>query len=624
MAITKTNFINYIRCPHFVALDHIKYEKLTSSMSYEEYELEEQEATVKELYGLMFDEDGEDKIDTVNEQMKIMLPFYNQVELLAGSLAHKYFDGTFIYSKKTSSQESFDAVINGIRYLCYVDIYNEGKDYNRVIEVKATTSNQYLSLGSKNKEKKITSIFQKGKDGIYYLLEDLRLPIEEYMDEKVYELERTKLFDKYTSSGHYVYDLAIQRYIIEHDLKSHGEEEKISRMKYYLAVLNHRYVFDGTYEGNIPRYYKNQSGEDVILYFDMTSVTKAMMDKIDLDRKKVESYIHNLEEIPYPIGNYCEKKKTTKCKYIPVCWNKIPNKNSIFSYLDNHYGFKDENGKKHTTFELANEGMVNLIDVPDSYLQRRKNQIQKEVVLTKKPYQDIDKIEKGMEQITYPIYHLDFETFPCPLPRYRGERPYTQSVFQFSLHIETSPGVCDKERDHYGYLAKDHKDCRLELISKLCEWIDTESGGTVLVYNESFEKSRLKELSEIFPEYKIQLLKIRDMVFDLMFVLRGNTKLYEKLGYEKEDCKLFNYYHPFMNGSFSIKKILPLFSDLTYEGMEVGNGTEAMITYASFPKLEPAIYEYKYQKLVEYCMQDTWAMVEILKGLRELVKEGNI
>ena len=43
-----------------------------------------------------------------------------------------------------------------------------------------------------------------------------------------------------------------------------------------------------------------------------------------------------------------------------------------------------------------------------------------------------NKIIDGLKQLKYPIYHLDFETFPCPLPRYSGEKPYTQSVFQFS------------------------------------------------------------------------------------------------------------------------------------------------------------------------------------------------
>ena len=43
MAITKTKFINYIRCPRYVALDNLKKEKLDSIVTYEEYKKEENE-----------------------------------------------------------------------------------------------------------------------------------------------------------------------------------------------------------------------------------------------------------------------------------------------------------------------------------------------------------------------------------------------------------------------------------------------------------------------------------------------------------------------------------------------------------------------------------------------------
>jgi hypothetical protein len=32
-------------------------------------------------------------------------------------------------------------------------------------------------------------------------------------------------------------------------------------------------------------------------------------------------------------------------------------------------------------------------------------------------YMDNEKIKVGLAQIKYPIYHLDFETFPCPLTK---------------------------------------------------------------------------------------------------------------------------------------------------------------------------------------------------------------
>ena len=281
--------------------------------------------------------------------------------------------------------------------------------------------------------------------------------------------------------------------------------------------------------------------------------------------------------------------------------------------MDNHYGFN-----KKSIYELINSGITSVLEIDDKDLTREKNKIQKKVVQTNIPYINKDKIKAGLKQINYPVYHLDFETFPCPLPRFKGEKPYTQSVFQFSLHIEKEEGICDKVKDHYGYLAKDEQDHREELIQKLIAYIGDK--GTILVYNESFEKGRLKELADIFPNYKKELLSIRDRVFDLMNITKTNTKLYENLGYTKEEASLFNYYHEDMQGSFSIKKILPLFSNLTYKGMDISNGVEALVTYAKFKTMNKQEYEYKYQKLVEYCCQDTWAMYEILKGLRTVVK----
>ena len=395
---------------------------------------------------------------------------------------------------------------------------------------------------------------------------------------------------------------------------------RLKLTKLNITVLNSEYIFDGKYDCGEPVYDADEHGEDIVCYIDLTSVTRDYMDKIELDRKRVVGYIENLKMDPCPLGEYCEKKKTTKCKYSGICWKILPEKNSIMAYLDGHHGFKDPDGNKYERFDLINDGYVRMLDVPERLLNREKNVIQRRVVESSKPFVNEKKIIDGIKAIEYPIYHLDFETFPCPLPRYRGEKCYTQSVFQFSLHIEKEPGVCDKFKDHYEYLAPDHEDHREELIQKMCDWIgDT---GTVLVYNESFEKTRIKELATIFPQYSKKLMHIRSMVFDLMNIVKTKSSLYEELGYDKHEATMFNYYHSDMNGSFSIKKVLPLFSDLTYKGMEVGNGIDALITYANFPKMNELDYKHKYKKLVEYCQQDTWAMFCVLEGLKKSVLEG--
>lgn len=612
MAVTKTKFINYVRCPRYVALDDIKKEKLESNVTIEEYRASEKEEVIRELMDGMFDSDGVDVIDKISDNLEVMLPYYNRIELLAGSLAHKYFKGKFTYAWDTKNQESFDFSVNGIKYLCYVDIYNEVDDHFNIIEVKATTSKKFLELGKKI-DGKLMPIFYLGKDNIYHLLEEDTI---DDMSIEDYNKIRSKLLDKYSSVGHYIYDIAVQRYIIENDLKSHNVEDK--NIRYYLAVLNSSYIFDGKYLNGEAIYETGKNG-DIISYFDVTNLTRDLQESIDLDRRKVESYIYDLKTDEYPIGYYCENKKTYGCKYFGICSSKLPKVNSILNYLDSHYGFTLNNGKKYDKFDLIKEGMYKIEDVPDELLNREKNKIQKEVTVTGKPYINYEKIRDGINSISYPIYHLDFETFPSPLPRFRGEKCYTQSVFQFSLHIEKSPSVCDKELDHYGFLAYNHDDLREELIKKMIEYIDT-SKGTILVYNESFEKSRLKELAQIFPQYSDKLLKMRDMIFDLMFILKGNKKLYESLGYST-DNSIFNYYHKDMSGSFSIKKILPIFTNLSYKDLEVSNGMEASSAYAKFPTFDKKMFDYMYKSLEIYCAQDTWAMVEILKGLRKLVLE---
>ncbi|MFA5602801.1 MAG: DUF2779 domain-containing protein [Bacilli bacterium] len=612
MVITKTNFINYIRCQRYVALYNLKKKIDISDMTLEEYKQQEDDEIRREIIGAMYDEEGNDLIDIENKQLETMMPYYKEVEILAGNIFNKKIPGKILYYENNFDQKRFDCIIADNKYLCYVDIYNKRKDGIDIIEVKATTDKKYLNLGkgytNELGEKKYHSIFAFNKDKILKLREELPNNIfEDDLPEKDYLKHKAKLFDRYTDVGHYVYDLAVQRYIIENSIKDK------KNIKYYLAVLNSEYVLNSDALLN-----QDDSGNDIITFIDLTNVTKDYMDKIKIDQEKITEYINKMDNSICGVGNYCEYKKPVRCKFCEVCF-KLPKNNSILNYIDNHFGFKDETGNKHDRYELINEGNVKMLDIPKSWLTRQSNIIQRDCVEKNIIYKNLDKLSKGIKAITYPIYHLDFETFPCPIPRYKGEKAYMQSVFQFSLHIEREPGTCDKDKDHYTYLSIDHNDHREDLIKEMIKYIDT-SKGTIMVYNQAFEKTRLKELGEIFPKYKKELNKMASMLFDLMYLVKTNTNFYKDLGYEEEVSKLFNYYHPKLNGSFSIKKVLPCFSDLSYSELEVENGMEALITYANFPNMDKDEYNKKYNALLEYCKQDTWAMVEILQGLRNLTK----
>ena len=608
MAITKTKFINYSRCPRYVALDEVKKEKLNADISYADYLEEEIEEKKIELIDKMYeiDDEGneEDLIDVKDEQLEIMMPYYKKIEELAGQKVEEVFGGTSIYAEKTQDQKSFEFIEKGVKYLCYVDIYNDNGTIN-IIEVKATTSRSYiddLSVGYRGEEK--FPIFFKDDKGIYHLKEELKgFDLTKEMSIDDYNKRRLKLKDK-RKDGKYIYDLAVQRMFIENDTKNYN-------INYYLAVLNHEYIFDGTYIDNEPKY-----SSDIISIFDFSTITKEIQIDVINDKESIEKYLVEMNAKPTPLGDFCDHKSPSKCKYCKICFDFIPKYNSALSYMGGA-NFEDEYGTKHKGLEVINEGYIKLLDIPESWIKKENHKIQRDSVMFHKPYIDKDKINIAINELKYPIYHLDFETFPCPLPRLSGETCYVQSPFQFSLHIEKEPGICDKDKDHYEFLSDNpNVDCREDMAKVLCEYIGDK--GTVFAQNVSFEKAVLKRLAALYPNYRDKLNKMINNAYDLLFIVKNNNAFFKAINHPNYDK--VNYYHEDLSGSYSIKKTLPVFSNLKYDDLDVKNGTQALVTFAKFKYMSDSEKELKYKSLLEYCKQDTWAMVLILNKLRDISK----
>lgn len=72
-------------------------------------------------------------------------------------------------------------------------------------------------------------------------------------------------------------------------------------------------------------------------------------------------------------------------------------------------------------------------------------------------------------------------------------------------------------------------------------------------------------------------------------------------------------------GSHSIKAVLPAFvKGMSYEGMEIGDGGAAMEAYHEMCAIanDPKALSKKRKDLLEYCCQDTLAMVKLLEVIQ--------
>ena len=600
MYISKTRFINWTRCPMYFAMD-LKHNPLKKTdIDAERERREEMLAELMSATGSSEGAEDEEEVDAKpSEELEAILPYYNQVEDEALKVAKRYFNGTFVAdSKDVHRQRLFEYVQHGHTYRCYVDIFNENDDEINIIEVKATTNSKYLL--KMNKDGKLDGYCFSEKrgaekhpmfvrEGNIWTLNHAGCKANADL-EKNFEQKRRALLDRYSDLGKYPHDLAFQKYVIEHSLRKAGDNRKVN---YYLAVLNSEYVYDGAKDAEGKRIYNNIGGQELIVFLDMNETVEDYQPIIVKEIATLESYIATPHDVnaKTPVGPWCAWGKNTECVFCSHCFKQlrdVPDTNKSNNYM-NFRGFKA--GAVRDKFQLINNGYYKLDDVPVEWLEKENHKIQRECYDNGIEHIDKEKMTAWFRYLGKgPIYHFDFESFPCPLPRFKGESPYQQSVFEFSLHIERAPGVCDKNSDNIIFLNEEcDTDEREALVKAIVDNFEfNEDGslhGIMLAQNTSFEIGRFNELAAIFPKYSKYLLAIADKTADLIHLLKTNMELYEA-EFGKESAETINYYHPDLSGSYSIKRTLPvLVPSLSYDEMkkhEVGNGVQAYITYLNY------------------------------------------
>jgi len=323
---------------------------------------------------------------------------------------------------------------------------------------------------------------------------------------------------------------------------------------------------------------------------DVTQEVKAKQEDIEAEIAAQRKMLARKSPPKIDIGPQCSAPY--ECDFSGHCWQHIP-EDSVF----------DLAGNGVNKFELYREGIIALKDVPLERLKGKQRQ-QAEATRARKVIVAREPLKAFLDQLWYPLCYLDFETFSMAVPPYDGLKPYQHVTFQYSLHYL-------KRRNgklyHREYLAEPGIDPRKGLIEQLLA--DIPEDACVLAYHKSFEIGRLKELAAHFPRHKKKIEKIIDNTLDLEDPFRQRA-----------------IYSWKQKGSSSIKKVLPAFvKGMSYEGMAIGNGGEAMEAYHEMCDLsdKPEELARLRQGLLEYCRQDTLAMVELMGILCALMKRRN-
>ncbi len=366
----------------------------------------------------------------------------------------------------------------------------------------------------------------------------------------------------------HIRDVAFQRYVFTH--------AKLKITKCFVIVINSSYLYDGDFKLN-----------EFFRIEDVTEKADAITEQFDNEISTMLSVMDSPSCPNVSLGTYC--KGARYCEMIELCSANLPEQNVTTLVADN----------EGTGMKLIMDGIYDIKDIPEDYELNRKQEIQRKCTIENIAYIDSINIKGFLDSLEYPLYFLDFETVQKAFPMFPYSHPYQQIPFQYSLHRVDYPNA---EPVHFEYLNNDDKDPRPRLFAKLRDEIGTK--GSVLVYYDEFEKSRLKEASQFMPEYSEWIENVLERIVDVF-----------------EPFKNLYYYSPAQNGSLSLKKVLPALTGVTYDDLEIRCGEDAPRAYQRCreAQLTREEYDHLYSEMLKYCSRDTEALIRIIQEFRKLI-----
>src|SRR3989344_8756051 len=413
--------------------------------------------------------------------------------------------------------------------------------------------------------------FQKKFEADGYLaITDILHPSTSSEQVNLYEVKATNEIDKKT----HLHDLTFQ-YIV---LKRAGLEVESAN----LIHLNSEYVREGELE--LTKLFVTE---------DMTETVKEMTEEVAAEMQLAKKYLSQKDEPKGPC-DCIYKGRSAHCTTFHYSNPDIPE-------YSVHDLARIGNSKAKLT-ELVDGNKFKLEDVPEDL---KLSDIQKNQIWTYLNDRTIisrENISEELDKLEFPLYFLDYETFPAAIPRFDGFSPYNQIPFQYSLHVLNNPGA---EPEHKDFLYTENGDPSGAFVESLRNHIGPK--GSVIVWHKDFECGRNDELAERLPESKAFFDDIKSRTFDLEVIFKQQ-----------------HHVHKDYKGGSSIKKVLPvLVPSLKYNDLAIKEGGTAAETWnkltADSSELTADEKDLIIGNLKVYCKLDTYAMYAIWRELDKLI-----
>lgn len=320
---------------------------------------------------------------------------------------------------------------------------------------------------------------------------------------------------------------------------------------------------------------------DLIREDDITPEVRSLQVEVSAEVAKALDVLRMPEAPDVAIGPHCSRPH--ECPFKKNCWGNHLSERSVLQ-------LSHANGAE---WELYASGYHEFDEVPAGWPLTPKQQQQVNAWKTGDFYVDRAALSHWMQQLKWPVFCLDFETFNPLFSPEPESKPLNHIPFQFSVCQLTAP---DAEGLFSSFLAKARDDYMEELIQELLK--ATEGEGTILAYGAEHERKMIRQLMRWYPKYLPQLEQRLQRISDMIVPFRNRW-----------------LYVAEMNGSASIKNVIPAFSpEMSFNRLEVENGKAAaeqfeQMTRSNDETLRSALE----QELIAYSTHDVDSMVKLLQ-----------